>query len=79
MDELSVESAPIMPNFVMAEADRVTKVRCFLQLFLSLCDVIYVSSSSSFLIMAMLQSHCGTYTIHFSLSPKMVVLIKIFY
>ena len=51
MDELSVESAPKMPNFVMAEADRVTKVRCFLQLFLSLCDVIYVSSSS-FLIMA---------------------------
>ena len=77
MDELSVESAPIMPNFVMAEADRVTKVRCFLQLFLSLCDVIYVSSS--FLIMAMLQSHCGRDTIHFSLSPKMVVLIKIFY
>ena len=79
VEELSVESAPILPNFVMAETDRVTNVRCFLQLFLSLWDVIYVSSSSSFLIMAELQSHCGRDTIHFSLSPKMVVLIKIFY
>ena len=29
VEELSVERAAVMPSFVMAETDRVTKVRCF--------------------------------------------------
>ena len=67
VEELSEERAAVMPSFVMAETDRVTKVRCFYN-SPSLCDVIYVSSFS-FLIMMMPQSHCGRDTIHFFSLP----------
>ena len=41
VEELSVESAPTLANFVMAETDRVTKVRCFYNSF-SLCVMLFM-------------------------------------
>ena len=41
VEELSVERAAVMPSFVMAESDRVTKVSCFYNC-LSLCYLCFI-------------------------------------
>ena len=75
VEELNVERAPLLPSFVMEESDTVEVSSFYNSLSLSLSMMLFII----FLITTMLQSHCGIDTIHFSLSPKMVVLIKIFY
>ena len=75
MEELNVERAPLLPSFVMEESDTVEVSSFYNSLSLSLSMMLFII----FLITTMLQSHCGIDTIHFSFSPKMVVLIKIFY